>query len=125
MIDTEGTERSECKCRVIDSRLYSYHAWIPINLNSPANAKWKEAWCNFPVEIPGYIPDGHYNLVKRGCRYFSQGDDGNDYADQCDKGQLFHPYSCGDQKLYKPCPACANNVEPGYRYELEPVKNDL
>ena len=44
--------------------------------------------------------------MKKKCRYFSQGDDDNNHADQCINGQLYHPYSCGDIKLYKTCPAC-------------------
>ena len=65
---------------------------------------------------PWRLPDGLYDVWRvESCRYFSDGGDGNDFADQCRGGQLVHPYSNGDSPLYKTCPTCQGD---GGRYEL-------
>jgi hypothetical protein len=108
------------ECRVIDGRLCLKHpkyGWQPILPTDPANAKWKEAWENFKTnelikisettfeqQLRFGAYDGHYLRVKREC-------------ERCEGTGTAH-------KILDTftCPACANNVEPGFVYILEPIK---
>jgi hypothetical protein len=127
---TMNNPTQSAECRVIDGLLHAptyvikndtgervIDGWRVVNLNDPANAKWKEAWENAmddPYQDGGVEDDegnpqmapGKYHRVKRECE------------------RCWNTIKGGDQS--KPntldCPACANNVEPGYVYTLEAVE---
>lgn len=109
--------------RVIDGRLYretrTRGDLVLLDLDDSANAKWKEGLSHAVNEVPHdaglpTLPDGLYRRVWRKCE-----------QPHCWHGYLkeVNPGSSGIIE-HGPCPACANNVRVGGRYELERCEDD-